>query len=70
MNASSFLSHTHRPILLLVVVHCHTCTPMLHAALNLPSFSATYGQPVLSLSPSDYEKATFYIFPTVITLLL
>lgn len=67
MNASSFLSHTHRPVLL---VHCHTCTPMSHAALNPPSFSATYGQPMLSLSPSDYEKAAFYIFPTVIILLL
>lgn len=68
MNVRSFLSHTRRPILLLVCRGKHT--PMSHAALHLLSFSATYGQPALSLSPSDYEKAAFYIFPTVIILLL
>lgn len=68
MNVSSFLTHTHMPIRFLV--HRHRCVPVSHAALNPVSFSATSGQPVLSLSPSDYEKATFYIFPTVIILLL
>lgn len=59
-------------------IHIHTllfcALPHMHTrgahCLNSVSFLATRGHPVLSLSPSDYEKAAFYIFPTVIILFL